>query len=48
LADGRRLIATRVVPAADWIGRATGDRGREGLLVSTGEGPRQIMDPGHG
>ena len=36
LADGRRLVVKRVVPAADWLGRATGDAGREGLLFSTG------------
>jgi aminoglycoside phosphotransferase (APT) family kinase protein len=36
LEDGRRLIAKRVVPGADWLGRETLDRGREGLLFSSG------------
>jgi hypothetical protein len=36
LADGRALIAKRVVPGADWIGRASGDPGREGLLFTSG------------
>lgn len=34
--DGRRLVAKRIVPGAGWIGAHTGDRGREGLLVSEG------------
>jgi hypothetical protein len=36
LADGRVLIAKRVVPGADWIGRASADPGREGLLFTSG------------
>jgi ketosteroid isomerase-like protein len=36
LADGRVLIAKRIVPGADWIGRASGDPGREGLLFTSG------------
>jgi hypothetical protein len=34
--DGRRLVAKRIVPGAGWIGRHTGDPGREGLLVAEG------------
>jgi ketosteroid isomerase-like protein len=36
LADGRVLIAKRIVPGADWIGRASADPGREGLLLTSG------------
>jgi len=36
LTDGRVLIAKRIVPGADWIGRASGDLGREGLLFAGG------------
>ena len=36
LADGRVLIAKRIVPGADWIGRASADPGREGLLFTSG------------
>lgn len=36
LADGQSLIAKRLVPGGDWIGRATRDRGREALLWTTG------------
>lgn len=36
LADGRALIAKRVGPAADWLGRVTGDRGRTALLWEAG------------
>jgi Phosphotransferase enzyme family len=32
LSDGRALIAKRIVPGTDWLGRATSDRGREALL----------------
>jgi hypothetical protein len=35
-ADGRVLIAKRIVPGADWIGRASADPGREGLLFTSG------------
>jgi ketosteroid isomerase-like protein len=36
LADGRVLIAKRIVPGSDWIGRASADPGREGLLFTSG------------
>lgn len=36
LEDERRLIAKRVVPGADWLGRETRDRGREALLFRSG------------
>ena len=36
LRDGRALIAKRIVPGADWLGRTTGDRGREALLYVEG------------
>jgi hypothetical protein len=36
LADGRALIAKRIVPGGDWIGRASADPGREGLLFTSG------------
>jgi Phosphotransferase enzyme family len=36
LADGSSLVAKRLVPGGDWIGRATRDRGREALLWTTG------------
>jgi hypothetical protein len=32
LADGQALIAKRIVPGTDWLGRATSDPGREALL----------------
>jgi Phosphotransferase enzyme family len=35
-ADGRRLVAKRIDPSGDWIGRNSGDRGREGLLYAEG------------
>jgi hypothetical protein len=35
-ADGRRLIAKRIDPSADWIARNSGDPGREGLLYTEG------------
>lgn len=34
--DGRTLIAKRIEPSADWIGRNSRDRGREGLLYAEG------------
>ena len=40
LADGTRLVAKRVVPRGDWIGRATHDPGREVLLVTRGASAR--------
>ena len=36
LADGRRLIAKRIVPGTNWIDRHTKDRGREALLFTSG------------
>jgi hypothetical protein len=33
MTDGRRLIAKRIDPAADWISRWTDDPGREGILA---------------
>jgi hypothetical protein len=36
LADGRRLIAKRIVPGTNWIDRHTKDEGREGLLFTSG------------
>jgi hypothetical protein len=35
-ADGRRLVAKRIDPSGDWIGRNSNDRGREGLLYTEG------------
>ena len=32
LKDGRRVVAKRLAPGGDWLGRASGDRGREALL----------------
>jgi Phosphotransferase enzyme family len=47
LADGRTLIAKRIVPGADWIGRGTGDPGREALLFADGTFARlpRSVDP---
>jgi aminoglycoside phosphotransferase (APT) family kinase protein len=36
LADGRPLIAKRIVPGSDWIGRGTKDPGREAVLFADG------------
>lgn len=36
LEDGRALIAKRIVPGSDWLGRATRDPGREALLFADG------------
>lgn len=35
-ADGRTLVAKRLDPQGDWIGRNSADRGREGLLYTNG------------
>lgn len=35
-ADGRTLVAKRIEPSSDWIGRNSRDRGREGLLYTEG------------
>jgi hypothetical protein len=47
LADGRALIAKRIVPGSDWLGRATLDPGREALLFSDGVFGRMpaVVDP---
>jgi hypothetical protein len=47
LADGRALIAKRIVPGSDWLGRATRDPGREALLHVDGAFARmpQRVDP---
>ena len=36
LADGTALIAKRIVPGSDWLGRCTRDPGREALLFADG------------
>jgi hypothetical protein len=36
LADGRRLVAKRIVPGTNWIDRHTRDEGREALLFTSG------------
>jgi hypothetical protein len=36
LADGQALIAKRIVPGSDWLGRVTRDPGREALLFADG------------
>jgi hypothetical protein len=36
LADGRRLVAKRIVPGCNWIDRHTADEGREALLFRSG------------
>jgi hypothetical protein len=36
LADGRRLVAKRIVPGSNWIDRHTADDGREALLFRSG------------
>ena len=48
LADGRALIAKRIVPGSDWLGRATRDPGREALLYTEGAFARMPaqLDPG--
>jgi aminoglycoside phosphotransferase (APT) family kinase protein len=47
MADGRALIAKRIVPGSDWLGRATRDPGREALLFSDGVFARmpEVVDP---
>jgi Phosphotransferase enzyme family len=47
LADGRTLIAKRIVPGSDWIGRATRDPGREAVLFADGSFARlpRSVDP---
>lgn len=47
MADGHALIAKRIVPGSDWLGRATRDPGREALLFSDGVFARmpEVVDP---
>jgi aminoglycoside phosphotransferase (APT) family kinase protein len=47
LADGRALIAKRIVPGSDWLGRATRDPGREARLFADGTFARMpaTVDP---
>jgi Phosphotransferase enzyme family len=47
LADGRALIAKRIVPGSDWLGRTTRDPGREALLFADGAFARMppTLDP---
>jgi aminoglycoside phosphotransferase (APT) family kinase protein len=45
LGDGRVLVAKRVLPGGDWIGRATHDPGREALLARCAGFPPSV-DPG--
>ena len=48
LADGTELIAKRVGPASDWLGRITGDRGRTALLWEAGAFARMPAALDHG
>jgi hypothetical protein len=48
LADGTGLIAKRVGPGADWLGRITGDRGRTALLAEAGAFVRMPAELDHG
>ena len=47
LADGGTLIAKRIVPGSDWIGRGTKDPGREAVLFADGTFARlpRSVDP---
>lgn len=45
--DGRVLIAKRIVPGSDWLGRATSDRGREALLFADGSFDRMPAQVDH-
>lgn len=45
--DGRSLIAKRIVPGSDWIGRATRDPGREALLFADGSFDRFPAEVDH-
>ena len=47
LADGTALIAKRIVPGSDWLGRCTRDPGREALLFADGVFARmpETVDP---
>ena len=48
LGDGTRLIAKRVGPGADWLGRVTNDRGRTALLWEAGAFERMPAELDHG
>lgn len=48
LADGSQLIAKRVGPGADWLGRVTRDRGRTALLWEAGAFARMPASLDHG
>src|SRR4051794_1798902 len=48
LPDGRALVAKRVGPEADWLGRATHDRGRTALLWAAGAFGRMPAGLDHG
>ncbi len=48
LADGTDLIAKRVGPASDWLGRVTRDRGRTALLWEAGAFDRMPETIDHG
>jgi hypothetical protein len=48
LADGTTLIAKRVGPGADWLGRVTRDRGRTALLWQAGAFARMPESLEHG
>jgi hypothetical protein len=45
--DGRALIAKRIVPGSDWIGRNTRDPGREALMFADGSFDRFPSDVDH-
>ncbi|MGH2715800.1 MAG: hypothetical protein ACRDM7_18305 [Thermoleophilaceae bacterium] len=47
LEDGRALIAKRIVPGSDWIGRGSRDPGREAILFDDGSFARlpRSVDP---
>jgi aminoglycoside phosphotransferase (APT) family kinase protein len=48
LPDGRSLVAKRVAPGADWLGRVTRDRGRTALLWRAGAFARMPAAIEHG
>ncbi len=48
LTDGTGLIAKRVGPGADWLGRVTHDRGRTALLWQAGAFARMPAELDHG
>jgi hypothetical protein len=48
LGDGTRLVAKRVGPGADWLGRVTNDRGRTALMWQAGAFERMPRELDHG